>query len=717
MSYQVRFTETTNALKPAITVDDQTLDNTTSVTFVGKNYAGYAQVIAENFLHLLENFAKNTAPSSPIQGQLWFDNTSGVNLLKVWDGTTWATTGGVKKSSTQPINAIVGDLWADTDNQQLYLYNGAQWILVGPNYSEGLKTGPDVETFAALVGDVSYPVITFWSNGDRMAIISKATFTPKATITGFSEIKEGFNLSTVNATSTTTPSKFWGTAEKANALVINNISIPGTSFLRSDQTSTTSYAINIRNNTGVSVGSDLSFSLGTDAGRAVLYNKITGSSIDFKVVDNSGATRTVLVVDSTSRVGINNTAPEESLDVSGNIKTDGNLLITGTQEATSLSIASIVTAGGISVAKKIKGGSDLDLAGTINLSKSSGAVMLPATTGTLNIGSEAKRFSNVYADNFGSVAAPANFYGSFSGTLSASAVAGQAVKLQFPVLFSLSGDVISSDSGTSFNGQGGVAVLNNTINPSFITNKSLVTDSYSSDEILINRPGTGLRRTTKSAIVNNIATIPIGGIIPYAGNIAPSGFLLCDGSEVSQSLYSELFSVIGYNYRDVSLLLGFSTFALPDLRGRFALGRDNMDNGNTMISKESGLTNTPITIDAGGGSANRVTDTAADLLGAGSGSESFTLNVNNLPDHKHNLRGVMPDGDRGNQYYAFRNVAGSPPDRNASSGFGATAPAGGQYLLDSGGIDVPLGTQLATPVTSINPYLTINYIIYTGVLA
>ena len=53
MSYQVKFTETTNPAKPSLTVADQSLNSETSLVFVGKNYAGYAPVVAENFLHLL----------------------------------------------------------------------------------------------------------------------------------------------------------------------------------------------------------------------------------------------------------------------------------------------------------------------------------------------------------------------------------------------------------------------------------------------------------------------------------------------------------------------------------------------------------------------------------------------------------------------------------------------------------------------------------------
>jgi hypothetical protein len=55
------------------TVDDQTLNTETSLTFVGKNYTGYSKYIAENFLHLLENFASSSMPTNPTVGQLWYD--------------------------------------------------------------------------------------------------------------------------------------------------------------------------------------------------------------------------------------------------------------------------------------------------------------------------------------------------------------------------------------------------------------------------------------------------------------------------------------------------------------------------------------------------------------------------------------------------------------------------------------------------------------------
>ena len=98
MAYQVNHTETTNPAKPPYTVQDQSLNTETSLAFPGKNYSGYGPVFAENFLHLLENFSSNISPSNPVQGQLWYDNAAGVNLLKVYDGTGWTAAGSVKKS-------------------------------------------------------------------------------------------------------------------------------------------------------------------------------------------------------------------------------------------------------------------------------------------------------------------------------------------------------------------------------------------------------------------------------------------------------------------------------------------------------------------------------------------------------------------------------------------------------------------------------------------
>ena len=106
------------------------------------------------------------------------------------------------------------------------------------------------------------------------------------------------------------------------------------------------------------------------------------------------------------------------------------------------------------------------------------------------------------------------------------------------------------------------------------------------------------------------AVVP-GTIVPYAGSSEPSdGWLICDGRSVKQAEYSALFQVIGTTYGSGS---GSATFSLPDLRGRFPLGKDNM----------------------GRGSANVVTATKADELGGVAGSEAHTLSTAEMPRHRH----------------------------------------------------------------------------------
>ena len=64
----------TNGQQLAI-VQDASVDQTTDLIFVGRNYAGYGEIQNENVLKLLENFSNSTPPASPILGQLWY-NTS-----------------------------------------------------------------------------------------------------------------------------------------------------------------------------------------------------------------------------------------------------------------------------------------------------------------------------------------------------------------------------------------------------------------------------------------------------------------------------------------------------------------------------------------------------------------------------------------------------------------------------------------------------------------
>jgi microcystin-dependent protein len=142
-----------------------------------------------------------------------------------------------------------------------------------------------------------------------------------------------------------------------------------------------------------------------------------------------------------------------------------------------------------------------------------------------------------------------------------------------------------------------------------------------------------------------------------------------------------------------------------------------MDNG-TLIPDPLGNFITT-TLDKNGvpnATANRVTDVTADNIGSGNGEEETTLAVNQLPDHKHDMRGTTSTGDKGNQYYGIRNSSDAITDVDAvpHTTNGPDSLANGQYLTNSGGVE---SATLGQPVNKMNPYLTINYIIFTGTYA
>jgi len=73
--------------------------------------------------------------------------------------------------------------------------------------------------------------------------------------------------------------------------------------------------------------------------------------------------------------------------------------------------------------------------------------------------------------------------------------------------------------------------------------------------------------------------VPTGAILPYGGSSAPAGFLLCDGSAVSRSTYAALFAIVATAFGAGN---GSTTFNVPDLRGKFPLGKATSGTGSTL---------------------------------------------------------------------------------------------------------------------------------------
>jgi Chaperone of endosialidase len=91
------------------TIEDGTADNsTTSLTLTGKNFIGYGQNLNNNFVHLLENFSNAAEPVSPLLGQLWYDSAN--HALKVWNSTTWISVSIPLDNSVTTIKLVDGNV-------------------------------------------------------------------------------------------------------------------------------------------------------------------------------------------------------------------------------------------------------------------------------------------------------------------------------------------------------------------------------------------------------------------------------------------------------------------------------------------------------------------------------------------------------------------------------------------------------------------------------
>jgi hypothetical protein len=267
-------------------VADGTINTSSSMTLVGKNYAGYGEFLDENFIHLLENNANSTAPGAPLTGQLWWNKT--LNVMQVYNGTTWKTISAATASSTAPTSNVAGDLWFDTTNQLLKVYTGTAFLTVGPS----VVAGTGVQAVTISDGITDHDAIQFTIGGDITGIMSQDNaYTPSPAITGFAQIKPGFQLSSSGSL------LFQGTA--LNAQLLDNLD--STDFIRANIAATTSGTLGVLTDSGLTVGADQDFKVTVTGSDVFVANQTSNGDINFRVFPGGVAT-TAMTIDGTTGV-------------------------------------------------------------------------------------------------------------------------------------------------------------------------------------------------------------------------------------------------------------------------------------------------------------------------------------------------------------------------------------------------------------------------------
>jgi len=267
-------------------IPDGTINTTSSMTLVGKNYAGYGQFINDDIIRLLENGSNTTAPGAPLQGQLWYDQTTGT--LKVYNGTVFKVISGATASSTAPTSNVAGDLWYDSVNAQLNVYSGTAFILVGPAYTAGTGVTGAIPATITDTDAISHVVVELYVNDSIVGIVSKdASFNPQVAIPGFAaNVRPGITLATAISG---VNQYFQGTASNANTL--GNISSSG--FVQTTTNQTMTGTLGILNDAGLSVGADQDFRASVTGSDVYLRNQTQDGNLVLQI--NDGGVTTTMV--------------------------------------------------------------------------------------------------------------------------------------------------------------------------------------------------------------------------------------------------------------------------------------------------------------------------------------------------------------------------------------------------------------------------------------
>lgn len=309
-------------------VVDGTVDQTaTDLTLIGKNSSNYGEFFNENLIRLLENFANVSQPNNPIQGQLWFDTSEG--RLKVYDGNGFKVSGGTIVSNSVP-TLTQGDIWINSATQQMFFNDGSNpgGILAGPLYTSsqgvtGFQVADVIDT-----NQINHTVVYLYVSQVLLGIFSKDAFVPATEISGFAgSVEIGFNVSSYGGV------KFNAPVTQADALIAADDTLrTAESFLSTTGDSTTNGTISIQNSTPLILGpgglngsgeiklSNLSFQINSNT---------INQNFQIASLNGNGLLPSVYVNAADQFIGLYTNTPSATLDVNGDAVIRGSLTVSG----------------------------------------------------------------------------------------------------------------------------------------------------------------------------------------------------------------------------------------------------------------------------------------------------------------------------------------------------------------------------------------------------
>jgi hypothetical protein len=328
-----------------LNLPDQQSDNvTTSLTLIGKNVNAYGTDINQNYIKILENFANSTPPpGNNLVGQVWYDSAK--QQLKVFTASNqYKPVGAPIISATRPSTLAAGDLWYDTTAQQLkFLESSSNLVVIGPSTDITVgKSGWVTEIYNTVTNQTAEGL---YSNGNLLAILSDTAFTASTTLTNITDIGIGLNANTSDGSGF----QFFGTATYATAL---SYKVGTTSYVVTATDFLINQAPNLRLDHPLTIISSASNALevgyfqdillyqqGYIPGITTLASQVTATIAvnntdeDFELRISSGGdpfkAPPIHIDSNNAYIGIFNTTPTADLDIIGDVKITGDLIVTG----------------------------------------------------------------------------------------------------------------------------------------------------------------------------------------------------------------------------------------------------------------------------------------------------------------------------------------------------------------------------------------------------